>query len=79
MDIMEKTFYLQKRLEGRTKNLGKGKYGRVLRMARKPGKEEYVKTLQITGAGLALIGALGFVIFLFWKEGLPFLGDLLGL
>lgn len=79
MDIMEKTFSFQKRIEGRVKNLGKGKYGRVMKMARKPGRDEYIKTLQITGVGLVLIGACGFLIFLFWKEGLPFFGRLLGL
>lgn len=79
MDIIEKSLQIQKRIESRTKNLGKGKYGRVLKMARKPNKEEYRKTLQITGVGLIIIGAIGFCIFLIWKKLPPFIGDLLGL
>ncbi len=79
MDVIEKSLKIQKRIESRTKNLGKGKYGRVLKMSRKPTNEEFKKTLQITGIGLILIGALGFVIFLIWDNLPPLLGDLLGL
>ncbi len=79
MDIIEKSLQIQKRIESRTKNLGKGKYGRVLKMARKPGQEEYTKTLQITGVGLIIIGAMGFLIFLIWEKLPPLLGDILGL
>ena len=79
MDVIEKSLKIQKRIESRTKNLGKGKYGRVLKMSRKPTNEEFKKTLQITGIGLFLIGALGFVIFLIWDNLPPLLGDLLGL
>ena len=37
---------------------------RVLRITKKPSKEEYVSTLKITGLGVAVIGAIGFIIFL---------------
>ena len=40
-----------------------GKYGRILKMARTPSREEYVKTLYITGLGIIIIGAAGFVIW----------------
>lgn len=79
MDIIEKSLKIQKRIESRTKNLGKGKYGRVLKMSRKPTNEEFKKTLQITGIGLVLIGAIGFLIYLIWEELPPIIGDLLGL
>jgi len=79
MDIIEKSLQIQKRIESRTKNLGKGKYGRVLKMARKPNREEYTKTLQITGVGLVIIGAMGFLIFLIWEKLPPLIGDILGL
>ncbi|MDP6155371.1 MAG: protein translocase SEC61 complex subunit gamma [Candidatus Thermoplasmatota archaeon] len=79
MDIIEKSLQIQKRIESRTKNLGKGKYGRVLKMARKPNREEYTKTLQITGVGLIIIGAMGFLIFLIWEKLPPLIGDILGL
>lgn len=64
MDIVDRAWKFQKRLEERTKRLGRGKYGRVLRMARKPSAEEYSKSVQITGIGLLLLGGLGFLIFL---------------
>lgn len=79
MDVIEKSLQIQKRIESRTKNLGKGKYGRVLKMSRKPTPEEFKKTLQITGIGLIIIGALGFGIYLLWEELPPLIGDLLGL
>ncbi|MCX6650070.1 MAG: protein translocase SEC61 complex subunit gamma [Methanomassiliicoccales archaeon] len=64
MDIVEKSWAIQKRIEERVKRVGKGKYGRVLKMARKPTNEEYSKTVMITGLGLILIGGLGFAIYL---------------
>lgn len=53
----------QDKLEGRLSNLGKGKYGRVLRMARKPTPEEYRKAALVSAIGIAILGALGFLIF----------------
>lgn len=66
VDIVEESWNIQRRIENRAKNLGKGKYGRVLKMARKPETEEYVKVLQITSLGLFLMGGLGFLIYLIW-------------
>ncbi len=37
-------------------------YKRILRISRKPNKEEYLKILKITSLGIAIIGAIGFVI-----------------
>ncbi|MDX1534503.1 MAG: protein translocase SEC61 complex subunit gamma [Thermoplasmata archaeon] len=68
MDIVDRAWEFQKRIEERAKRLGRGKYGRVLRMARKPTPDEFNKTLQITGIGLLLLGGLGFVIFLMATE-----------
>ena len=64
MDIVDKSWEVQKRIEERVRLLGKGKYGRVLKMARKPTKDEYSKTVMITGLGLFLIGGLGFAIYI---------------
>ena len=75
----EKAWDLQNRLEVRQKRIGKGKYGRVLKMARKPTDEEYSKTSKITGAGILLIGGLGFLIFLLAKQLAPWIAELLGL
>lgn len=77
--LMEKAWDLQYRLEARQKRIGKGKYGRVLKMARKPTNDEYAKTSKITGAGILLIGGLGFLIFLIAKQLAPWIAGLLGL
>lgn len=37
---------------------------RVLRITKKPGREEFKTTVKVTGLGAAIIGALGFIIFL---------------
>ncbi|HVO77783.1 MAG TPA: protein translocase SEC61 complex subunit gamma [Methanomassiliicoccales archaeon] len=66
MDIVDKSWEVQEDIEERVKRIGKGKYGRVIKMARKPTNDEYIKTILITGAGMALIGGLGFLIYLIW-------------
>ena len=77
--IMEKAWDLQHRLEVRQKRIGKGKYGRVLKMARKPTNDEYSKTSKITMAGILLIGGLGFLTFLLATQVAPWITGLLGL
>jgi protein transport protein SEC61 subunit gamma-like protein len=67
MDIVEKSWEIQKGIEERAKRFGKGRYGRVLKMARKPTNDEFIKTVMITGLGLVLIGGLGFAIYLLIK------------
>ncbi len=60
----ESTVYdLQDDFEAKAKGFGKGKYGRILKMAHTPSKDEYVKTLYVTGIGIILIGAVGFAIW----------------
>lgn len=76
MDIVDRAWEYQRRLEERTKRLGRGKYGRVIKMARKPSSEEYSRTIQITGLGLLLLGGLGFLIFLVMTEGPAFFSGL---
>ena len=56
-------YELQDEFESKARDFGKGKYGRILKMARTPSREEYVKTLYITGLGIIIIGAAGFVIW----------------
>lgn len=63
MDIVQRSWKVQRTIEEKTKHLGKGRYGRVLKMAKKPDHDEYVKTLEVTGLGLILIGGLGFLIY----------------
>jgi len=77
--IIDKAWELQHNIEARQKRIGKGKYGRVLKMARNPTNEEYGKTSKITGAGILIIGGVGFLIFLLATQIAPWIGDLLGL
>ena len=68
-DIIDKSRDLQRRIEEKTKHIGKGKYGRVLKMARKPSGEEYIKISQIVAIGLILMGGLGFLIYWIFEYG----------
>ncbi len=77
-DIVDRSWDVQRRVEERLKRLGKGKYGRVLKMARKPTPDEFSKVVLITGIGLVLIGALGFVIYLVMRYGPGVLKGLFG-
>ena len=77
--FIERAWDLQYRLEAKQKRIGKGKYGRVLKMARKPTNEEYSKTAKITGAGMLLVGGLGFLIFLIATQVAPWVAEQLGL
>ncbi len=72
--VVERSWELQRRIEARFKSIGKGKYGRVLKMAVKPTPEEYVKIVEITGLGIVLIGGLGFLIWLLWSKMTSALG-----
>lgn len=68
MGIVELSERIQHAFEEKFKNFGRGKYGRILRMARKPTYEEYMKIVWITGLGMILIGALGFLVYLIMAE-----------
>ncbi|MCJ7607308.1 MAG: protein translocase SEC61 complex subunit gamma [Thermoplasmata archaeon] len=68
-DIVDKSWDLQRKIEEKTKHVGKGKYGRVLRMARKPSGEEYIRISQIVAIGLILLGGLGFLIYWIFQYG----------
>ena len=76
---MERAWDLQHSLEARQKRIGKGKYGRVLKMARKPTDEEYAKTSKITWLGIMLIGGIGFLVYLLASQVAPWMAELLGL
>ncbi|MCL4323931.1 MAG: protein translocase SEC61 complex subunit gamma [Candidatus Thermoplasmatota archaeon] len=70
IDRIKKT---QDQFDSHLKGVGHGKYGRILRMARKPDTDEYVKVLQITALGAVLIGGVGFVIYIFFTQIGPWL------
>ena len=77
-NIIDKAWEIQHNIESRQKRIGKGKYGRVLKMARKPTDEEYSKTSKITGAGIIIIGGIGFLVWLIAKELAPWIAGLIG-
>ncbi len=77
--LVGRAWDIQHDLETRQKRIGKGKYGRVLKMARNPSNEEYAKTSKITGLGMIIIGGIGFLIYLLSTQVAPWIGDMLGL
>lgn len=41
-----------------------GEYGRVLKLTRKPTREEFTVIAKVAGAGILLVGFIGFIIYL---------------
>lgn len=78
MRFVEKSIELQNKVEDNLKHIGTRKYGRVIKLSRKPTGEEYKKVLQITGAGMLIIGGGGFLIYLMWNNFYSWLLWLLG-
>jgi protein transport protein SEC61 subunit gamma-like protein len=76
--ILDRAWKLQHKIEVRQERIGKGKYGRVLKMARKPTNEEYEKTAKITALGILAVGALGFTIYLIIDQVIPWILSALG-
>ena len=52
----------QDEIEGRGKGLQTGSYARILKMAKKPSKQEFRQTVIVCGIGMFVLGAIGFVI-----------------
>lgn len=46
-------------------------YRRVIRIARKPDKFEFISSAKITGLGILLIGVIGFIIYLIYNLIVP--------
>lgn len=76
--FIDRAWEFQHRIEARQQRIGKGKYGRVLKMARKPTNEEYEKTAKITGIGIIAVGALGFFIYIIRELAVPWILEALG-
>lgn len=73
MALVDRARHVQDALDARFRGVGHGKYGRILRMARKPDTDEYVKVLEVTALGAAVIGAVGFLIYIFFSQAGPWL------
>ena len=72
--FLDKAWDAQRRVEKRLSGIGKGRYARVLRMARKPSPEEFKQTSNVVLIGIAVIGGIGFAIFLLMDVMLGWIG-----
>ncbi len=70
--FLDKSWDAQHKVEKKLGAIGKGKYARVLRMARKPEPQEVKQTSNVVLIGIAVIGGIGFAIYLFmtWLQKL---------
>ena len=73
MAFLDRARRAQDGFDGRLRTLGHGKYGRILRMARRPTSEEYVKVLEVTWIGAVIIGATGFGLYIFFTQVGPWI------
>ncbi|PMP74651.1 MAG: protein translocase SEC61 complex subunit gamma [Aciduliprofundum sp.] len=63
MTIVDSFEEIQDKIEDWFSRIGKGRYSRVLKMARKPTRDEYIKVVGITTLGIVIIGTIGFLIY----------------
>ncbi|MDH2905393.1 MAG: protein translocase SEC61 complex subunit gamma [Methanomassiliicoccales archaeon] len=77
-DFTETTYEVQRKLEERFRNVGKGKYGRIFKMAKKPTLEEYTRVVQMVSIGIFLIGGLGFLLYLLWTHFPQYISGIFG-
>jgi len=52
----------QDEIEARVKGLQTGSIARILKMAKKPSKQEFRQTVIVCGIGMFVLGAIGFLI-----------------
>ena len=69
----------QDEIEGRVKGRQTGSYARILKMAKKPSKQEFRQTVIVCGIGMFVLGAIGFLILALMVNVFPsFFGWLTG-
>ena len=61
----------QDEIEGRVRSLQTGSYARILKMARKPSKQEFRQTVIVCGIGLFILGAIGFAMLWMMDSAFP--------
>jgi|TARA_Y100000758_G_scaffold208413_1_gene149193 protein transport protein SEC61 subunit gamma-like protein len=61
----------QNDIEGRVRSLQTGPYARILKMARKPSKQEFRQTVIVCGIGMFILGAIGFVMLWLMDSAFP--------
>jgi protein transport protein SEC61 subunit gamma and related proteins len=62
--FLEKAWAFQHRIERRMESVSRGRIARVLRMARKPEPDEFRQSAVIVLVGIAVIGGIGFFVYL---------------
>ncbi|MGQ0535590.1 MAG: protein translocase SEC61 complex subunit gamma [Methanobacteriota archaeon] len=75
--FVDRAWEVQHKIEERARHVGQGRYGRILRMARKPTQEEFERTTKITLIGMLLLGYVAFMLWLVSSYWIPcfFNGD----
>jgi protein transport protein SEC61 subunit gamma and related proteins len=73
MAFLDRAKRVQDQFDGRLRQVGHGRYGRILRMARKPEADEYVRVLEITALGAVIIGSVGFMLYIFFSQVGPWI------
>ena len=61
----------QDEIEGRVRSLQTGSYARILKMARKPSKQEFRQTVIVCGIGRFILGAIGFAMLWMMDSAFP--------
>ena len=61
----------QDEIEGRGRSLQTGSYARILKMARKPSKQEFRQTVIVCGIGMFVLGAIGFLMLWLMDSAFP--------
>ena len=61
----------QDEIEGRVRSLQTGSYARILKMARKPSKQEFRQTVIVCGIGMFILGAIGFAMLWMMDSAFP--------
>ncbi|MHB8634788.1 MAG: protein translocase SEC61 complex subunit gamma [Thermoplasmatota archaeon] len=63
--LLGSAWALQNGIERRWASLSKGRFARVLKMARKPEPEEFRQSAMVVLVGIGIIGMIGFMTYLF--------------
>ena len=69
--VEEKVQDWQDEIESRVRSLQTGSYARILKMARKPSKEEFRQTVIVSGIGRFVLGGIGFIMLYLMDNLLP--------
>ncbi len=61
----------QDEIEERVRRVRTGSMARILKMARKPSKQEFRQTIIVCGIGMFILGAIGFVMLWLMDSAFP--------